>query len=396
MKHSFFILPLFFILISCNSDEDHFTPIPENILPGDAEYIVYDSIFELNASQLEDGLSGSWEVIQNTASYTLSDPLNPNCIITGEYRGQYQIRWTVTNGKEEKHKDITIKMFKRIPDNIIQGESSFELYTDSLSLNGINLTEGLTGTWELVEGSNSYTLSNPEDPKCIFKGELLGSYKLRWTIFNGKDEKYDDIDINIVGFTDKRDYQKYKAIKIGNQIWMAENLRTKYFTNGDLINDGTGIGDISDLSNPKYWFSYDEDISFIPTYGRLYTWFTLSDNRNICPCNWHIPDNTEWKELADYLGGEFIAGGELKEQGTEHWFSPNEGATNGSGFTALPGGMRGYGGSYGNLGYSGNWWSLDETTPSEAYSWALSFNNTNFYYGGSSKKVGFSVRCIKD
>jgi len=386
----------FIIISSCNKDENNFTPIPDDILVGDTAYDVYDTTFVLNAKALEEGLTGYWEVLDNILSYELSDASNPNCRITGKYRGQYKLRWTVTNGIDEANEDVYIRMFKTIPETIIADENNFQLYVDSVRMNAAELTEGLTGHWDVIESTHLYALSDIKDPKCLFKGELLGYYKVRWTVSNGKDEKYEDVDINIIGFTDSRKSETYKVVKIGDQIWMAENLRATDYSNGDEIADGTGVGDITEANDPKYWFPYNDDLDNVPTYGRLYTWYTLDDSRNVCPSGWHVPTNAEWSELVDHLGGEFIAGGKLKENGTLNWFSPNEGATNESGFTALPGGMRGYGGPYGNLGYAGNWWSLTENTTIEAYSWGLSFNNESIYYGGSNKKVGFSIRCLKD
>ena len=110
-----------------------------------------------------------------------------------------------------------------------------------------------------------------------------------------------------------RDYDGnyYNTIKIGNQIWMSENLKSTFFANGDAITDGTGIGDISGESEPKYWFAYNDDLNNVSTYGRLYTWYTIADTRNVCPDGWHIPNDSEWRMLTDYLGGEMIAGGKF-------------------------------------------------------------------------------------
>jgi uncharacterized protein (TIGR02145 family) len=195
-----------------------------------------------------------------------------------------------------------------------------------------------------------------------------------------------------------RDYDGnyYNTIQIGNQIWMTENLKTTTYANGDSIKDGIDIGNLSLEETPKYWFAYDNDKNNIPIYGNLYTWYAINDERNICPSGWHIPSLSEWSLLIDHLGGEFIAGGKLKERGTIHWNTPNDGATNSSGFQALPGGVRGYGGPFGNLQYGANYWTSTEKDLIEAYNYGLSFGNSSVYYGGSDKKVGFSVRCIKD
>jgi uncharacterized protein (TIGR02145 family) len=122
---------------------------------------------------------------------------------------------------------------------------------------------------------------------------------------------------------------------------------------------------------------------------------TTNGNKNICPTGWHVPSDAEWTILTDYLGGETVSGGKMKEVGTTSWISPNTYATNSSLFTGLPGGGRGYVGYYyvGNYGY---WWSSSETYTNDAWS-----RNLNFIYGYagrvySNKRLGFSVRCLRD
>ena len=195
-----------------------------------------------------------------------------------------------------------------------------------------------------------------------------------------------------------RDYDGnyYNTIKIGNQIWMADNLKTTHYANGDAIPDGTGAGDISGETDPKYWFAYNDDLNNIYTYGRLYTWYTITDSRNVCPDGWHVPSDAEWTQLTDYLGGASVAGGKLKETGTTHWNSPNTGATNESGFTALPGGYRYYNGSFNFIGYYGFWWSSTENGATDAWRRDLYYNGAYFYRNNFNKKYGFSVRCVRD
>src|SRR4029078_12512714 len=125
----------------------------------------------------------------------------------------------------------------------------------------------------------------------------------------------------------------YHTVTIGTQVWMVENLKTTKYRNGDLI--GTTIPatlDISSESTPKYQWAYKGEESNVATYGRLYTWYAVADSRNVCPTGWHVPSDAEWTTLTTYLGGESVAGGKLKENGTVHWESPNTGATNESGF----------------------------------------------------------------
>ncbi len=177
--------------------------------------------------------------------------------------------------------------------------------------------------------------------------------------------------INITDFTDPRDSQSYKVVDIGSQTWMAENL-----------NYNTG----------NSW-CYNDSTSNCDTYGRLYDWETAI---NACPTGWHLPTNTEWTELTDFLGGVGVAGGKMKEEGTTHWDSPNTGATNISGFTALPG--FGLNGSLDDLGSNGRWWSATELEgyPTIVYNRELYYNYALVGRLGNGKGIGLSCRCIQD
>ena len=122
------------------------------------------------------------------------------------------------------------------------------------------------------------------------------------------------------------DGNTYKTVKIGKQHWMAENLKTTRYQNGDLIGTTTSLAiDISNESNPKYQWAYEGNESFVESYGRLYTWYAATDERNVCPKTWHIPSDEEWSILTSYLGGASVAGGKLKETGTKHWSYPKAG-----------------------------------------------------------------------
>ena len=144
------------------------------------------------------------------------------------------------------------------------------------------------------------------------------------------------------------DGNTYQTVKIGDQWWMAENLKVTCYRNGDAIPNITDGTTWASLSTGAYC-EYNNDINNVATYGRLYNWYAVTDSRNIAPAGWHVPSDAEWKQLEMYLGmsqSEADAtgwrgtdeGGKLKEVGTMHWNSPNTGATNESGFTALPGG----------------------------------------------------------
>jgi uncharacterized protein (TIGR02145 family) len=189
----------------------------------------------------------------------------------------------------------------------------------------------------------------------------------------------------------------YKTITIGTQVWMAENLKTNKYRNGDLIETTTPVTlDIENDSIPKFQWANSGNENNVATYGRLYTWYTISDNRNICPTGWHVPSDAEWTTLTTYLGGERVAGGKLKETGTPHWQSPNTGATNECGFTALPSGYRGNNGSFALVSKDGYWWSSTESSIYLAYYRSM-YNNTNFVSrNDTDKQSGYSVRCLQD
>ena len=192
----------------------------------------------------------------------------------------------------------------------------------------------------------------------------------------------------------------YKTVFIGTQQWMGENLKVSKYS------DGTTIPNITDNIEWEYtttgaWAYYNNDAANNAKYGKLYNWYAVSKttngNKNVCPTGWHVPTDAEWTVLTDYLGGESVAGGKLKEARTTNWNGPNADATNISLFTGLPGGYRYDGGGYSTIGSNGNWWSSTESSTNAAWSRNLSslFGNANSI-GGYDKRVGFSVRCLRD
>lgn len=202
-----------------------------------------------------------------------------------------------------------------------------------------------------------------------------------------KGETVTDIDGNV-----------YKTIKIGNQVWMAENLRVTRYRNGDAI---PNIGDNNDWKNSANGARcyYDNDsATYAAIYGALYNGKAIMDTRNIAPEGWHIATNENWELLRDTLGGEIVAGNKIKEAGTAHWRSPNADADNSSGFNALPGGYRS--GSLGTFIYLSElayyWTSTVSLTSDRNYSWSLSYNKSNLENSNDALKWGFSVRCVKD
>ncbi|MCX6244876.1 MAG: hypothetical protein NTU98_09245 [Bacteroidetes bacterium] len=193
-------------------------------------------------------------------------------------------------------------------------------------------------------------------------------------------------------FKDSRDGKVYKTVKIGDQTWMAENLAFK--------------------STGACW-AYDDNQSNVKTYGYLYDYETAN---KICPKGWHLPGNEEWKQLFEYIGGNHleegktgkiaVAGRKLKESGTTHWEAPNDGVDNSSGFTALPGGMKGKEGGFYMEGYIamfsfGYWWSATDFSKNDSHglSWCFSMSsrdNNVYLVWDNYKDNGLSVRCVKN
>jgi uncharacterized protein (TIGR02145 family) len=207
------------------------------------------------------------------------------------------------------------------------------------------------------------------------------------------------------------DGNTYPTIEIGTQTWMAESLKTTRFRNGDLIETTTPTDkNISGESFPKYQWAYEGNEVNVTEYGRLYTWYTVTDSRNICPTGWHVSTDEEWHTLVLYLDGSTvlsspeskIAGGKLKETGTVHWTSPNQGATNESGFTARAGGFRASIGVYMFQKGDGNWWSSTESSTIRAWSrWISSMGPGDKSISlidreDEDKMYGMAVRCVME
>jgi uncharacterized protein (TIGR02145 family) len=186
----------------------------------------------------------------------------------------------------------------------------------------------------------------------------------------------------------------YKTIAIGTQVWMAENLKTTRFNDNSYIN----------LGGNGYWQSYynwynNNEAKYKPDYGALYNYVAVfSSGKNICPAGWHVPNDTEWRTLITYLGGESVAGGKMKETGIDHWLGPNNEATNESGFRALPGGITDFNTGFNFMGLAGYWWSSTGLYNTGYYPVIFTIYS---YYGyiersNGNQNFGYSVRCIRD
>ena len=190
-----------------------------------------------------------------------------------------------------------------------------------------------------------------------------------------------------------QDGNSYKTIVIGTQEWMAENLKTGHYRNGEVI--PTVLDDVSWqglTSGAVSWYN-DDSSAFDCPFGKLYNWYAVVDPRGLCPAGWHVPSDAEWTVLDNSLGGIAVAGGKLKSV-SNLWASPNIDATNESGFSALPGGYR-YAGF--DLGQNGNWWTSTKEESEFPWSRNLWFQSGGIgRYNDDNPSFGFSVRCLKD
>jgi uncharacterized protein (TIGR02145 family) len=222
----------------------------------------------------------------------------------------------------------------------------------------------------------------------LFKG-ISGNYT---TILSDIITASKVINFNFVECKDV-DGNYYSIVTIGNQVWMAENLKSSKYRNNIAITDKTNLSTwgtstteaSSDYSTPNN----------STTYGKLYNWYATTNANNLAPLGWHIPADADWTTLSDFLGGLNLAGNKLKEMGNLHWATVNTTTTNETGFTALPGGSRSTDNTVYDIGNIGYWWSLSEgSTTSNGWYRSLSNLNGTFTRGYYTKSGGMSVRCL--
>jgi uncharacterized protein (TIGR02145 family) len=213
------------------------------------------------------------------------------------------------------------------------------------------------------------------------------------------------------------DGNSYNTVLIGAQCWTKENLRVRRYNNGtSILFDTTGGsgGSSTTWQNLKIGahtiYAHDSTTttpSNLTKYGYLYNWYAAkgiyttgdivsTDTLNICPLGWHVPTDAEWTTLTTELGGESVAAGKMKSIGTSFWNSPNQGATNESGFSGLPGGSRDYAGSFTNIRSYAYFWSATEFNSSNAWIRYLDSRYVIVDRYGNGKSVGASVRCLRD
>jgi len=344
------------------------------------------------------GLSSFTDLYHRAAFWT-SSPYDINDYF---YRQIFCSRSTIRCLYDSDKKGFSVRCIRScfpLPSQSYAGPDILNINSDTIFLMANQPING-QGTWIIISGVGGY-ISDSTNPISAFSGLSNTTYKLVWKIVNNCGLSTDTVLFNFANkdficgdsIVDTRDWQGYKTAQIGSQCWMAENLNI-----GVSINSNTDQTSNSIIEK----YCYNDSILNCKTFGGLYQWDemiqynTLSSNQGICPVGWHLSSETEWNILVNYLGGYQIAGGKLKESGYLHWISPNSGATNSSGFTALPAGYIDSLNSFNGLGTVTNYWSITDSTSSVAKYHQLLYNSTSINSNTDLKLQAFSVRCIKD
>ena len=208
------------------------------------------------------------------------------------------------------------------------------------------------------------------------------------------------------------DGNTYQSVIIGGQTWVKQNLNVSKYSDGTPIPEVNDPNEWNNLTTGA-WCYYNNDPVNGSIYGKLYNWYAVAGiydedsfydstlRKKLAPTGWHIPNNSdcicesEWIKLINFLGGRFVAGGKLKEEGIMHWQSPNT-ATNISGFTALPGGYRGNFGTFDNITNNAGFWTSSESDFSSAWFYYMYNDLVIIDQASNTKKLGYSVRCLRD
>jgi len=262
-------------------------------------------------------------------------------------------------------------------------------------------SEQVFDSGDLKSTKNLVQMQYNDGERILFKA-YSGNYKRVFTLLPTQNQT---VDFHFIPCTDA-DGNHYAVVTIGTQTWMAENMK--------YLPEVVGPGTVSNTTPYYYVYGYNGTVvadakatANYTIYGVIYNWPAAmagsgssssnpSGAQGVCPAGWHLPSDAEWTQLADYLGGESGAGGKLKETGTTHWISPNIGATNETGFTALPGGGLFHNGTFHDIRYDGFWWCATEHSTYLAWRRNMSYYLSNVSRGSRNMESGFSVRCVKD
>ena len=380
-----------------------------------------------------------------TVNFAVTEGSVSSETVTTDIEGKANVMWTL--GQTVGNQTLTISAFKQDGTTPLTG-SPFSVNASANEPSSIELISGNNQTANIVTIlTNPITVIVKDQNGDVFKGETVnfavtegsvssetvitdteGKANVVWTLGQTVGNqtltisafRHDgttpltgspfSVNATATLITDY-DGNTYNVIIIGNQTWLSENLNTTHYPNGTpipLVEDGYEWGSLSN-NDAAYCYYNNNANGEKEVYGALYTWVAAMGGdtvasyntitQGVCPDGWHLPSYSEWEDLAEHLGGINIAGGKLKEEGTEHWYSPNVGATNESGFTALPGGRRfdTYDdGPFGWLHEITHFWTASSHGDYNSYLFTIYQNEERIHMPWGSRGYGQSVRCIQD
>lgn len=268
----------------------------------------------------------------------------------------------------------------------------------------MNAMEGLTFTWTslylevgTVAEDGLFTAISPGKTFVTAKSDSIESAQVTVNVLENTTGSVTDIDGNV-----------YQTMKVGEQWWLAENLKVTHYRNGEAI---------PHLANAEEWYSqttgayceYENDLENVQTYGRLYNWYAVIDRRYIAPEGWHVPSDEEWSQLEISLGLDPSQADSSGFRGTDQasqlagnsdlWDNGalvNNPAFGSSGFYSLPGGYRGFAGYFYNMGNTAYFWSATQSHRDRSLDRTLSWDSASIYRSNGGKRFGYSVRLVKD
>jgi uncharacterized protein (TIGR02145 family) len=336
-----------------------------------------------------------WNVPSESDWNTLSNFLGDEIFAGGKMKESGTTNWVSPNINANNESG-----FSAIPSGFRKFEGEFSnLGSFSIWWSSTIFDEG-DEVWALSVKNDNSTLSWSD----LETFELGASIRcIKDTLFNvtsNSTNEYGKPCLNVSNVIDI-DGNNYNTVLVGNQCWLKENLKVTKYRDGSLIpldNTGgpTGNGTNQLWSTRNYGSRtiYGHNATNLKNYGYLYNWYAVTDIKGICPTGWHIPTDSEWTNLANFLGGEGLAGGKLKS--TTNWKTPNRDATNEVGFSGLNGGIRGYDGTFALLRYGGFFWSNTTYDTGNAWTRALDYDSGNLGRDYENKLNGLYIRCLKD
>lgn len=388
----------FNFLLACRCIKDDCTKVPT--ANAGADNLNNKSLSVNLAAENPSYGTGQWSIISGEGGVMeLSTPLGNQLQFTGKAGETYLLQWTVSGACTSASDTVTVSFCPSIS-TADAGIDQLNIIGTSTILAASNVEYG-SGSWRIISGSGG-SISTANNPQSSFYGLAGNSYVLLWTISTACDSNYDEVTISFERFLNPDlsygtvtdiDNNTYSTIQIGNQTWMAENLKTTKYNDGVEIPNITLSSEWTTLTNGA-WCYYNNDSTKNNPYGKMYNWHSVATGK-LCPQGWRIPSQSDFNQLASYLGS--AVGGQLKS--INGWAAPNTGANNSSGFSGLPGGTRDAIGVFSGLGNLGYWWTSTDMNDGINSDMRRLRNDRDTFSGGASgfnHKRGLSCRCIKD